>query len=175
MDRDLSLLGDLGLKLTYVMNTHAHADHITSSGAIKKKNPGVKSVISLASGAKADILLEAVDKVSFGNFCIDSLATPGHTNGCVTYVLPGSPPKIFTGDTLLIRGCGRTDFQQGDASLLYDNVHSKIFSMPEETLIYPGHDYKVVETVSGRSRPFQSEKHEIETKIVCLIENNTKQ
>lgn len=142
MDRDLALLHDLGLELKYVINTHAHADHITSGGAIKKVMPGVKSIISKASRAKADISLESGDKVNFGGFELEALATPGHTSGCLTFFLAGSPPMVFTGDTLLIRGCGRTDFQEGDASLLYDSVHSKIFSLPGETLIYPGHDYK---------------------------------
>jgi len=142
MDRDLALLHDLGLELKYVINTHAHADHITSGGVIKKLMPGVKSIISKASRAKADISLESGDKVNFGSFELEALATPGHTNGCITFFLAGSSPMVFTGDTLLIRGCGRTDFQEGDASLLYDSVHSKIFSLPGETLIYPGHDYK---------------------------------
>jgi len=142
MDRDLALLNELGLGLKYVLNTHAHADHITSGGAIKKVMPTVQSGISKASSAKGDILLAPGDKVDFGPFELEALATPGHTNGCLTFFLAGSPSMIFTGDALLIRGCGRTDFQEGDASLLYDSVHSKIFSLPGETLIYPGHDYK---------------------------------
>eukprot|EP00418_Pyrodinium_bahamense_P080604 CAMPEP_0179055098 /NCGR_PEP_ID=MMETSP0796-20121207/23126_1 /TAXON_ID=73915 /ORGANISM="Pyrodinium bahamense, Strain pbaha01" /LENGTH=422 /DNA_ID=CAMNT_0020751741 /DNA_START=68 /DNA_END=1336 /DNA_ORIENTATION=+ len=141
-DRDLTALAELGMTLRFVVNTHAHADHITSGGAIRKQLPEVRTVISKASGAKADVLLESGDRVSFGKLALEALATPGHTNGCTTFVLPGSPGMAFTGDAVLIRGCGRTDFQQGSAETLYESVHSKIFSLPGDTLVYPGHDYK---------------------------------
>jgi len=143
-DRDLSIIRELGLKLKYCLNTHCHADHITSGGAIRKELPDMKTVIAKASGAKADILIDEGDKVAFGDFTIEVLATPGHTDGCLTFLLRGytGPGMLFTGDTLLIRGCGRTDFQQGNAGTLYDNVHSKIFTLPGETLVYPAHDYK---------------------------------
>ncbi|KAG1330487.1 hypothetical protein COCNU_02G004550 [Cocos nucifera] len=116
VDRDLSLVKDLGLKLIYAMNTHVHADHITGTGLIKDRVPGVKSIISKASNSKADLLIDAGDKICFGSLFLEVRATPGHTLGCVTYVTgdgPGQPhPRMaFTGDTLLIRGCGRTDFQ----------------------------------------------------------------
>eukprot|EP00747_Dinoflagellata_sp_TGD_P133180 gnl/TRDRNA2_/TRDRNA2_175162_c0_seq1.p1 gnl/TRDRNA2_/TRDRNA2_175162_c0~~gnl/TRDRNA2_/TRDRNA2_175162_c0_seq1.p1 ORF type:complete len:427 (-),score=74.83 gnl/TRDRNA2_/TRDRNA2_175162_c0_seq1:233-1513(-) len=140
--RDLSVLDELGLELKYVVNTHAHADHVTSGGEIRKLKPEIRTVISKASGAKADIHVEHDDKVKFGGLELAALATPGHTAGCITWVLKGSPTMAFTGDTLLIRGCGRTDFQEGDAGVLYDNVHMHIFSLPGDTLVYPGHDYK---------------------------------
>ncbi|KAH0464029.1 hypothetical protein IEQ34_006815 [Dendrobium chrysotoxum] len=132
-DRDLSLIRDLGVKLIYAMNTHVHADHVTGTGIIKIKVPGVQSVISKASNAKADHLVEQGDKINFGDLYLEVRATPGHTLGCVTYVtgdgLNQPNPRIaFTGDAVLIRGCGRTDFQ--------------IFTLPKETLIYPAHDYK---------------------------------
>lgn len=147
VDRDLSLVKELGLKLIYALNTHVHADHITGTGLIKTKSPGVKSIISKASGSKADILVEPGDKVSFGDLFLEVRATPGHTSGCVTYVTGDGPdqpqPRMaFTGDALLIRGCGRTDFQGGSSMQLYKSVHSQIFTLPKDTLIYPAHDYK---------------------------------
>ncbi|KAI3774915.1 hypothetical protein L1987_49478 [Smallanthus sonchifolius] len=147
VDRDLSLVNDLGLKLVYAINTHVHADHVTGSGLIKTKAPGVKSIISKASKASADIFVEAGDKIRFGDLYLEVRATPGHTVGCVTYVTGDGPdqpqPRMaFTGDTLLIRGCGRTDFQGGSSEQLYESVHSQIFTLPKDTFIYPAHDYK---------------------------------
>ncbi|XP_020233620.1 persulfide dioxygenase ETHE1 homolog, mitochondrial [Cajanus cajan] len=147
VDRDLSLIEQLGLKLVYAMNTHVHADHVTGTGLIKSKVPDVKSVISKASGATADLYVEPGDKVHFGDLFLEVRATPGHTKGCVTYVTgdtPGQPqPRMaFTGDTLLIRGCGRTDFQGGSSEQLYKSIHSQIFTLPKSTLIFPAHDYK---------------------------------
>ncbi|KAK1258915.1 hypothetical protein QJS04_geneDACA024059 [Acorus gramineus] len=147
VERDLKLVKELGLKVTYALNTHCHADHVTGTGLIKGKVPGVKSVISKASTAKADLHVEAGDKIFFGNLFLEVRATPGHTVGCVTYVTGDGPdqpqPRMaFTGDTLLIRGCGRTDFQGGSSQLLYKSVHSQIFTLPKDTFIYPAHDYK---------------------------------
>ncbi|CAK7346655.1 unnamed protein product [Dovyalis caffra] len=116
VDRDLSLVKELGLKLIYAINTHVHADHVTGTGLIKTKVPSVKSIISKASKSKADVLVEDGDKIHFGDIFLEVRATPGHTLGCVTYVTGDGPdqpqPRMaFTGDALLIRGCGRTDFQ----------------------------------------------------------------
>jgi len=141
-DRDLAVVSELGFKLRYVVNTHAHADHISSSGLICRENPEVQSVISLASGAKANVHTKPGDKIAFGRMALVVLATPGHTSGCCSYFLEGEPSMVFTGDALLIRGCGRTDFQQGDSALLHESVHKQIFTLPGATLIYPGHDYK---------------------------------
>ncbi|KAH0983747.1 hypothetical protein GBA52_010924 [Prunus armeniaca] len=147
VDRDISLVKELGLKLIYAMNTHVHADHVTGTGLIKTKLPGVKSIISKASNSKADRLIEAGEKIHFGDLFLEVRATPGHTLGCVTYVTGDGPnqpqPRMaFTGDALLIRGCGRTDFQGGSSHQLYKSVHSQIFTLPKNTLIYPAHDYK---------------------------------
>ncbi|CAH9147641.1 unnamed protein product [Cuscuta epithymum] len=147
MDRDLSLVKELGLKLIYALNTHVHADHVTGTGLIKCKDPSVKSIISKASNASADLFVEPGDKIHFGDLFLEVRATPGHTLGCVTYVTgDGSnqpyPRMAFTGDTLLIRGCGRTDFQGGSSEQLYNSVHTQIFTLPKDTLVYPAHDYK---------------------------------
>ncbi|XP_009772129.1 persulfide dioxygenase ETHE1 homolog, mitochondrial [Nicotiana tabacum] len=146
-DRDLALIKELGLTLIYAINTHVHADHATGSGFIKTKLPGVQSIISKASNAKADLFVEPGDKIHFGDIFLEVRATPGHTLGCVTYITGNGsnqphPRMAFTGDALLIRGCGRTDFQGGSSDKLYDSVHSQIFTLPKDTLVYPAHDYK---------------------------------
>ncbi|KAL8499981.1 hypothetical protein ACS0TY_019834 [Phlomoides rotata] len=147
VDRDITLVKELGLKLIYAINTHVHADHVTGTGLLKSKVPGVKSIISKASNAKADLFVEHGDKICFGDLFLEVRATPGHTQGCVTYVTGDGPnqpqPRMaFTGDALLIRGCGRTDFQGGSSEQLYNSVHSQIFTMPKDTFLYPAHDYK---------------------------------
>ena len=138
-ERDLQYVEELGIELLYVFETHAHADHITSAGMLRQ-NTGAKIVFSKAAGIEAiDIALENGDELRLGHYTIKALATPGHTSGCMSYYVDG---KVFTGDTLLIRGCGRTDFQQGNAQTLYDNVNNKLFTLPDNTLVYPAHDYK---------------------------------
>ncbi|XP_022912604.1 persulfide dioxygenase ETHE1, mitochondrial [Onthophagus taurus] len=139
-NRDFQLCKDLNLNLKYAINTHMHADHVTGTGELKKLS-GCKSIISKASGAQADILIDENDVIEFGEHKLEVRATPGHTNGCVTYYIPAQG-AAFTGDTLLIRGCGRTDFQEGNSASLYNNVHDKIFTMPDSTTLYPAHDYK---------------------------------
>jgi len=140
-DRDAQLVKDIGLKLVYAVNTHMHADHITGSGRLKQLLPGVQSVISAAAGADADVKVKDGDVISCGSIQLEVRGTPGHTEGCVTYVLH-EQRRCFTGDALMIRGCGRTDFQGGSSDRLYDSVHQKIFSLPEDYAVYPAHDYK---------------------------------
>uniref|UniRef100_A0A3Q4H4D0 Persulfide dioxygenase ETHE1, mitochondrial n=1 Tax=Neolamprologus brichardi TaxID=32507 RepID=A0A3Q4H4D0_NEOBR len=154
IDRDLKFVSELGLKLKVAVNTHCHADHITSTGPMKKRVPGLKSAISKCSGASADIHLTEGDKIPFGRHCLIVRETPGHTDGCITLVT-GDQTMAFTGDALLIRGCGRTDFQQGCAKRLYKSVHEKIFTLPDECLLYPAHDYlgQTVSTV-GEERKY---------------------
>uniref|UniRef100_A0A8C3UMR5 Persulfide dioxygenase ETHE1, mitochondrial n=1 Tax=Catharus ustulatus TaxID=91951 RepID=A0A8C3UMR5_CATUS len=137
--RDLRLLRELGLTLRYAANTHCHADHVTGSGALRRAL-GCASAISRASGASADLRLGEGDELRFGSFALRVVPTPGHTPGCVTFVLDDSS-MAFTGDALLVRGCGRTDFQQGCARTLHRSVHERIFTLPESCRIYPGHDY----------------------------------
>jgi len=140
-ERDAKLIKELGLTLKYGLNTHLHADHITGTGALKELLPGMESVISAASGATADKTLIDGDTVRFGDRYVTALSTPGHTSGCMSYVLDDSS-IVFTGDTMLVRGCGRTDFQEGSSETLYDSVQSKLFTLPDECAVYPAHDYK---------------------------------
>ena len=138
IERDLKLLKELELKLIYVLDTHVHADHITASDEIRKRT-GAKTAISAIAGLDcADVLLEDGQELKLGNKILKSIATPGHTNSCMSFYFEG---RIFTGDTLLIRGSGRTDFQQGSSEKLYQSVHQKLFLLPNETLVYPAHDY----------------------------------
>nr|ACO11529.1 hydroxyacylglutathione hydrolase 3, mitochondrial precursor [Caligus rogercresseyi] len=140
-DRDLKLIKDYDLKLRYCLNTHVHADHITGSGRIKSLQSEVQSIISKESGADADIFVHEGDHIELGSLKLNVHNTPGHTNGCITFVSHENG-CAFTGDALLIRGCGRTDFQQGNAIKLYDNVWNKILSLPEDYILYPAHDYQ---------------------------------
>lgn len=139
--RDAALISELGLKLLCTLDTHVHADHITGAWLLKQRL-GSRIAIAAQSGAEeADRLLQAGDKIAFGKRYLEARATPGHTNGCMTFVLDDHS-MAFTGDALLIRGAGRTDFQQGDAAMLYHSVIEQIFTLPEICLLYPGHDYK---------------------------------
>jgi sulfur dioxygenase len=141
-ERDATLIKDLDLNLKYVMNTHVHADHVTGSGALKTLfGKKCSSLISESSGADADGHLGDSERVQFGDFSLEVRFTPGHTNGCVAYVFHQGR-MVFTGDTLLIRGCGRTDFQEGSSEKLYNSVQSRLFVLPEDYLVYPAHDYK---------------------------------
>ncbi len=141
LERDIELLAELGLRLRYVLDTHVHADHVTASGLLRQRL-GAKTVVSRHGGAPcADLLVGDGDSIRFGAHSLEVRETPGHTSGCVTYV-DHEGGAAFTGDTLLIRGCGRTDFQQGDAAQLYRSIHEKIFSLPDATRLYPGHDYR---------------------------------
>ncbi|CAG5117505.1 unnamed protein product [Candidula unifasciata] len=139
-ERDMKIIFELGLTLIYTVNTHIHADHITGSGEIKKYLQTCKSVISEVSKARADVKLKEGDLIKFGKFNIEARSTPGHTDGCMTFVWH-EKGMVFTGDALLIRGCGRTDFQQGDSATLYGSVHTKILSLPQHFKVFPAHDY----------------------------------
>lgn len=133
------LLAELDLKLDYTLETHVHADHVTAAAALRDRF-GSRTVVHQDGGAAcADVPVKHGDHVRVGAIDLEVRETPGHTNGCVVYV---AADRVFTGDTLLIGGCGRTDFQQGDAGRLYDSVHQQILSLPPDTLVYPAHDYK---------------------------------
>ena len=139
--RDGALLRELGLCLVATLDTHVHADHVTAAWLFKQRC-GSQILLSEDSGAAdADRLLRHGDRVSFGARSLEVRATPGHTRGCLSYVLDDHG-MAFTGDALLIRGCGRTDFQQGSPTQLYQSVRAQILSLPAACLLYPAHDYR---------------------------------
>jgi sulfur dioxygenase len=141
VDRDVAVLRDLDLNLLYALNTHCHADHITGTFKLKQHFPAMKSGIAAVSGAAADIQLNAGDQVTFGSRHLRCVNTPGHTAGCMCFIMDDSS-AVFTGDTLLYRGCGRTDFQGGSAATLYESVHSQLFCLPDDCVVFMAHDYK---------------------------------
>ncbi len=140
-DRDLKLISELKLKLRWVIDTHLHADHVTAAGLIRKKT-GAKTAIGKNAGVECvDRKLSDGDAVAIGASKLRCLETPGHTKSCISLLGDGF---VMTGDSLLVRACGRTDFQEGSSSTLYKSIMTKLFKLPKETVLYPGHDYKVV-------------------------------
>ncbi|PWF39045.1 MBL fold metallo-hydrolase [Massilia glaciei] len=139
-ERDLAHLARLGLELAYVLETHAHADHVTSAGKLRALTGARAAVPSGCGIAPAELQLGDGDIIGFGaHDQIAVLHTPGHTAGSVSYLWRGN---AFSGDTLLIDGCGRTDFQGGSAAALHESVVGKLFALPDATRVWPGHDYK---------------------------------
>ena len=137
--RDLALLNALNLDLVYILETHVHADHVTGANQLKRVT-GARTGVSQHCGASGfDRLLLDGDHIGFGAEVLLVIATPGHTPGSSCFLWRD---RIMTGDTLLIGGCGRTDFQHGDAGALYDSITQRLFTLPDDTLVYPGHDYK---------------------------------
>ena len=136
--RDLTLIKQLNLKVLFIFETHIHADHITSSYKLSEEL-GSKIAVNRNANLKCgDIAINEGQEFKFGSFTVKSLLTPGHTDTCTTFHCEN---MLFTGDTLLIGGCGRTDFQQGSSEKLFNSVREKIFSFPDDTLVYPAHDY----------------------------------
>lgn len=152
--RDTALLNELGLKLRWTLETHIHADHVSGAWLLKLRL-GSSIAVSAASGAEgADRYLEDGDEILLGEHALRTLATPGHTSGCVTYVLDDLS-RAFTGDCLLVRGTGRTDFQGGDAAAMYRSVRERIFALPDSCLLHPAHDYRGLTVTSvGEERKF---------------------
>lgn len=135
--RDSKYIRDLGLNLKYALETHVHADHITASGELREEF-GTEVAVHADGGTRcADIQVQDGHVFKLGNQEIKAIHTPGHTNGDITYAIDGA---LFTGDALLIRACGRTDFQQGNSETLYNSI-AKLFAYDDETVVYPGHDY----------------------------------
>ncbi len=136
--RDIGLIEELGLDLKYIIETHVHADHITSSCPLKQKFVNAQIVLGETNlVACADVLIKDGDNLQFGQYDITAMSTPGHTDGCMSFIVGD---KVFTGDALLIRSCGRCDFQGGSAEKLFDSI-SRLFTLPDETYVYPAHDY----------------------------------
>jgi sulfur dioxygenase len=144
VDRYLQLIGELDLKLVKAVDTHLHADHITGLGALRDRT---RCVTVMGEQTHADVVSMRVaegDRVEIDGLRLDVLYTPGHTDDSYSYLLAD---RVFTGDTLLIRGTGRTDFQNGDPRAQYDSIFNKLLKLPDATFVFPAHDYKG-ETVS---------------------------
>ena len=143
VDRDIEQLEALGLKLRLTIETHIHADHVTGASRLRERT-GCKCAVPDKSGAAhADVQVRDGERIRIGGLELHPLYTPGHTDDHHCYFVEDvGAGRVFTGDALLIDGCGRTDFQNGDSATLYRSVHEKIFSLPPDTLVYPGHDYQ---------------------------------
>jgi glyoxylase-like metal-dependent hydrolase (beta-lactamase superfamily II) len=139
LERDLTLLDRLGVELDYVLETHAHADHVTSAGALCLRTDAVAATPRGCGIERAPLQLDDRSTITFGTReTILALHTPGHTAGSMSYLWRDN---VFTGDTLLIDGCGRTDFQGGDPLALYESITTRLFTLPDATCVWPGHDY----------------------------------
>jgi len=152
VERDLALIERLDLRLRYALETHAHADHVTGAARLIAETGALAAAPSGCGIAPANVQLQDGDVLLFGVAeQLRALHTPGHTAGSMSYLWRGS---VFTGDALLINGCGRTDFQGGDAGALYDSIHAKLFTLPDITRVYPGHDYRgnAVSTIGWEKR-----------------------
>ncbi len=139
--RDAALVRELDLTVVATLETHVHADHVTGAWLLKRQFASAIVVSRDSDATEADRHVVHGDRIAFGNRYLEVRATPGHTRGCVTYVLDDES-LAFTGDCLLIRGSGRTDFQQGDARTMYRSVRSQILTLPPSCLLYPAHDYR---------------------------------
>lgn len=150
IDRDLALVGQLGFKLKYALDTHVHADHVTGAGLLRERT-GCKVVCGAQGAESADLRLADGAKLKLGKLDVHVIATPGHTDDSIS-VRVGT--HLFTGDALFVRGTGRTDFQNGSADALYDSITQRIFTLPDDTTVWPGHDYKghTVTTVGEEKR-----------------------
>ncbi len=149
--RDIQLIEELGLILRYSLETHIHADHITGGGLLRERFGCHVAVHEQAKASCADAWLKQGDYILFGDNTLKVLYTPGHTNTDVCYL---AADRVFTGDTLLIRGSGRTDFQSGDAGTAYDSITGQLFVLPDQIRVYPAHDYNgmTVSTIGEEKR-----------------------
>nr|NUR37503.1 MBL fold metallo-hydrolase [Sphingomonas sp.] len=173
-DRDLQLLADLGLTLKYTIETHIHADHVTGAARLRELT-GCKAAVPEKSAANhVDLPIREGEPISVGKLPLVPLYTPGHTDDHYAYLLERDGcTRVFTGDALMIDGCGRTDFQNGDAATLYRSVHEKIFALPDDTLVYPGHDYqhrRVSTVAQERERNPRLGEGKSEAEFVAIME-----
>ncbi|HEX4080362.1 MAG TPA: MBL fold metallo-hydrolase [Rhizomicrobium sp.] len=152
--RDAALVRELGLTLRWTIETHIHADHVTGAWLLRERL-GSRIAVGAATGAEgADCYLHDGDEIAFGTRSLRVMTTPGHTSGCLTLVRDDLS-RAFTGDCLLVRGTGRTDFQGGDAAQMYRSVRERIFSLPDSCLLHPAHDYRGLTTTSvGEERRY---------------------
>lgn len=143
LERDLAVLREYGLKLVLAVETHAHADHVTSAGLLVEHTGAVTAAPEACGIRTAAIQLQDGTELAFGRERIRALHTPGHTAGSMCFLwTSGQRRHVFTGDTLLINGCGRTDFQSGNAEALYRSLTQVLFTLPDDTVVWPGHDYE---------------------------------
>ncbi len=149
--RDVGELERHGLSLEWILDTHVHADHETGANALKAATGATTAVGAACESSGHDRMLVDGDAISVGEMRIEVIATPGHTPGSMTFRINDN---VFTGDALLIEGCGRTDFQGGSSDELYNSITGKLFTLPPETIVWPGHDY--------RGRASSTIKHERE-------------
>jgi len=145
--RDLALLQELGLRLLTTLDTHVHADHVTGAWRLRQRSGSDIALAAVVGADGATRPLRHGERIDFGTRHLIARATPGHTNGCLTYVLDDQS-MAFTGDSLLIRGCGRTDFQGGSPEQLFASVREQILSLPDNCLLYPAHDYRGITVTS---------------------------
>jgi len=139
VDRYLKTLAELGLRLVKAIDTHLHADHITGAGTLRARTL-CHTVMGEQSAAEVvSLRVRDGDRIAVGSLALRAIHTPGHTEDSYCFLLDG---RVFTGDTLHIRGTGRTDFQNGNAAVQYESLFNRLLRLPEETLVYPGHDYK---------------------------------
>ena len=139
VERDLKLLRELNLTLEFCLETHVHADHVTATSKLRELTGCHGIVPEGAPVSCADRHIRDGETVQLGDVTIKAIATPGHTDSHMAYLVNGD--RLLTGDALLIRGCGRTDFQSGSAAALYDSVQQRLYTLPDATLVYPAHDY----------------------------------
>ena len=138
-DQYVRLIEEMDLKLVLAVDTHIHADHVTALGSLRNHTGCVSAMGEMTRAECVSMHFQEGDRLKVDNLQLDVLYTPGHTSDSYSFLLPD---RVFTGDTLLIRGTGRTDFQNGDPAAQYDSLFNKLLKLPEQTLVYPAHDYK---------------------------------
>ncbi len=150
-ERYVRLVDELGLKLVLAVDTHIHADHVTALGALREKTDCATAMGEMTKAECVSVQFREGEKLCADNLHLEILYTPGHTDDSYSFLLPD---RVFTGDTLLIRGTGRTDFQNGDAAAQYDSLFGKLLRLPEKTLVFPAHDYNgmTVSTIGEEKR-----------------------
>ncbi len=150
-DQYVRLVDELGVKLVLAVDTHIHADHVTALGRLRERTGCVTAMGEMTSTECVSVHFDEGEKLRVDSLSLDVLYTPGHTDDSYSFVLPD---RVFTGDTLLIRGTGRTDFQNGDPAAQYDSLFDKLLRLPDQTLVYPAHDYhgRTVSTIWEEKR-----------------------
>jgi glyoxylase-like metal-dependent hydrolase (beta-lactamase superfamily II) len=151
--RDLQLLKELGITLKYIFETHVHADHVTGAAKLRSAT-GAKVAFNEDSGVSgSDLLLADSQMIELSGIQLKAIKTPGHTSGCMCFLV--NDEMLFSGDTLLFRGTGRTDFQQGSNEKMFESIREKLFVLADNTRVYPGHDYKgFTQSTIGEEKAF---------------------